>query len=956
MNRVLPNLHPERRPLGFGWLVPCVILSVACHAPGSRPPPETGASEPPPRVSPGKSRSPGHVEVSELDPAAPRPFPAPTPVDDLAAALNAATHGNPGGARVFLEPYVQAHPEDHDARGALIGALRELGESEAAQAIASASPPSWPAVTAAITHALLWEDRGDVEAAIAVLEAALQREPDTHSLKGELVRLRHLVGRTAEPTTQELINQLYDAYDAGEATSAEQLLAVAQAALARGTKGAFKDANMVLGDAETLAPNDGSQLGDRIRLIRARMFAEKYAADDALATLDVLLERNSWHPDALAMAAGVKADTLQFAHASRLAQEALAVNPRHASAHGVLAKIALVEGRRDEAKQRVEAFVQHGPARGTSGPAVMAALALMNADTPMYEQWQAAALAWNPRNGAFFSELSELLAFLHLYPEIEDTLREATTIAPSDPYVRAARGLNLLRLGQETLALEELGLAWKRDPFNERTGNVLDLYEKAIVADYVTTALGDVTVRLPNEDADFIRPVLADSLAWSRADLDRAYALTTSGLRLEFFKNAEEFSIRTVGVPSLGAVAVCFGPVVTFIGPYHGLHNIENVIRHELAHVYAIRHSRGRVPRWFTEGLSEWESELADPAWARESAQLLQQARKMGKLRRLGELELAFIRAESGAMMEVAYATAAYAVRYLGQTYGRPALVTMLRGYGEGKTTEVLTQEVLGREFSAIEREFEQWFFAQLDAKVRGWHPSADPKRADKRDALFRRAATQVEARDFAAAKTTLEALIARGGDGFAPRIRLAQLLARTASPKAAEAHLHAARAFAPEAIEPWVELANLARRESRIDDEKKYLQAALAIDGEAFEPAARLVLLAEVTHDKDAAASARRRARAIAPLHPLSLAAQALALLDERDRDGAEAHLERGLSSLKTESKGPADTWAMAAFAAAGLGRTQDAGRMAKVAIERGGLPKAVVKALDALRTRDPT
>ena len=42
-----------------------------------------------------------------------------------------------------------------------------------------------------------------------------------------------------------------DAYDAGKATHAEELLAIARAALARGTSGAFHDANMVLGEAET---------------------------------------------------------------------------------------------------------------------------------------------------------------------------------------------------------------------------------------------------------------------------------------------------------------------------------------------------------------------------------------------------------------------------------------------------------------------------------------------------------------------------------------------------------------------------------------------------------------------------------------------------------------------------------------------------------------------------------
>jgi tetratricopeptide (TPR) repeat protein len=426
-----------------------------------------------------------------------------------------------------------------------------------------------------------------------------------------------------------------------------------------------------------------------------------------------------------------------------------------------------------------------------------------------------------------------------------------------------------------------------------------------------------------------------------------------------------------VGVPSLGALAVCFGPVITFVGPFYGAYNIDMVIRHELSHTYAIALSGGRVPRWFTEGLSEWESELADPAWARESAELLAQARRAGKLRRLSELELAFIRADSGLMMEVAYATAAYSMRYLGQTYGREKLVAVLRGYAKGKHTDALFREHLGKDLATVEKEFEQWFFAELDRKVSGWEPSLDaepepeaepepavedpsagkgkgkgkakPKpKLDERDALLRKALAQAGEGKNDEATHTLETLISKRGDGYVSRMMLAKLLLDGPDPSAAVRHLEAAMGHHKEAIEPLVLLANLARKQGRVDDEKTRLRAALAIDGDGLEPAARLLMLAVITDDVAARDVALRRVRGIAPLHPIALAGRALVLAKQKGQQAAAGqHLRRALRDLDP-GQGPSDTFVVVALAAQALGQTADAKTMADAARKDPELPKA--------------
>lgn len=945
-------------------LVLVLALLVACRPdrpsdpPGDTPPAGEQPSKDPAGEQEGGHEDHEHADIGdalppEIDAASHEPRkreaqPAPTTRD---AALIAAAHGNPEGAASFLREHVSKNPDDHEAAFALARAQRLIGQRREAEAtlteLIKRSKKDATVQAEALRQLARHERlRGDAKAAEQHLREAAKLVPDELLIKGELVQLLVLTGRRSDAETRRLVDELYDAYGNNLADQPGELLGAAHAGLA---ERAFKSANRVLGEAEALAPpSGGTALADEIALLRASVFLEKYKPDEAAATLGLILERDPWNPEALAMLGYAMLDQFALAAASRSAEEALQVDASNPDAHTVLAWVALIEGRRDEARERVTKHVlpqvkNHGP-----GQAVMAALALYERDNKAYEKARDAVLGFNPQDGLFFADLSDLLGYLHLYPEADKVLVDGIARLPEDPYVQGAFGLSRLRLGDERAGREALEKAWKKDKYNERTLNVRQLYAERIEPHYTEQVHGDLTLRLPTELQDLVGPGYVAAIERARKSLDAAYGIKMTPLRIEMYADPDEFSVRTVGVPSLGAVGVCFGHVITSIGPYMGTHNFDQVIWHEIAHSYAIEISEGRVPRWFTEGLSEWESEVADPSWARESADLLGAARQQNKLRKLSELELAFLRAESPLMMEVAYSTAAWAMRYIGETYGRPKIIAMLKGYAKGKSTEELFVEVLGKDMPTVEREFEAWFGQQLDNKLGGWRPSPDQPNDPRLQALEQAFALASEGK-LDEAKAKLEKLIQDKGDGFPVRMALGAVYEQKGDSKTAVQHYEKAAGFSSESLEPLIAIAKLARTQGDLGAELSMLERILAIDAMSIEPVLRAISLAAMLDDKRLQA-ATERGISIAPLHPTVVGAAAL-VEHRKGKSGAGkqrvvALLDEAMrTALKPEAE--IDVVVVAALAAAEIGdpRVRD---LAKRALASPELPDRAKKLLE--------
>ncbi len=91
---------------------------------------------------------------------------------------------NPSGDLSSLQDFVNADPEDHQSRLALVEALRRLHRLDEAERVLSALPPSAPG--ARTKRILLAMDRGDFATAESLLSQGPDDDPELAQLRGQL--------------------------------------------------------------------------------------------------------------------------------------------------------------------------------------------------------------------------------------------------------------------------------------------------------------------------------------------------------------------------------------------------------------------------------------------------------------------------------------------------------------------------------------------------------------------------------------------------------------------------------------------------------------------------------------------------------------------------------------------------------------------------------------------------
>lgn len=525
-----------------------------------------------------------------------------------------------------------------------------------------------------------------------VLQPAVQESPIGDAAV-ELGILRRLQGRRVEALrTLSLVLSR----DVPGAAAADYV----RAGRAARALGRFQQANDYFREAVNRAPTDVAA-----NLAWGELFLEKYQRSEAARSFEAAMRGDAQHPAALlGMARTVAEDNPPLAR--KLAQQTLAVNPNEAGAHVLLAQLAMDDLKRDDARAAIDKALAINP-NSLEALSLSAALAFLEKRAADQAAATDAALKINPLYGEVHRVIGGASARAYRFEEAAEFARKATALDRENYRAFADLGAHLMRTGDERAARRALETAFRGDPFDAVTYNLLGLLDTLDGFEVITD--GNLQIKLHADEAGVMREYVPALAKEALATLSKQWNFTPTGpILIEVFPRHDDFAVRTLGLPGMiGALGACFGRVVTMDSPKArppGEFNWGATLWHELAHVITLQLSNQRVPRWLTEGISVWEETRARPAWGREMEVTFAGAMDRKQVMRLRDLNSGFSNPET---ISLAYYQASLLVEHIVARFKEPALRELVRVFADDLDTEQAIQKALGVPIDDLQKTFD---------------------------------------------------------------------------------------------------------------------------------------------------------------------------------------------------------------------------------------------------------
>jgi cellulose synthase operon protein C len=409
--------------------------------------------------------------------------------------------------------------------------------------------------------------------------------------------------------------------------------------------------------------------------------------------------------------------------ADAFANKALALDPKLADAHEFLANLALENDDRDTAAAEADKAIALED-DALDAMAIHAALELLNDRSP--DAWVAKINAVNPTYGEAYARIAHQLELHYRYEDAVTWYRKAIEVEPRLWAAHSALGIELMRLGQEDEPRQQLVLSYNngyRDAATVNSLRLLDSYKN------FDTIRDDTTIlKLNKSESALLLPYIQPELHTILATYAKKYRMTPPGpVQVEVYPNHEDFAVRTMGMPGLGALGVTFGEVVAMDSPSArkpGDFNWGATLWHEMSHVYILTATNHRVPRWFTEGLAVHEEGQRSPEWSNRATPEVILAIRDKKLLPVAKLDRGFVYPDYPSQVIVSYFQAGTICDFIGAKWGEEKLLDMVHSYAKLETTPQAIQQNLGlgpdefdkqylawidRKYGAVAAHFDEW-------------------------------------------------------------------------------------------------------------------------------------------------------------------------------------------------------------------------------------------------------
>ncbi|HEY2470242.1 MAG TPA: tetratricopeptide repeat protein [Terracidiphilus sp.] len=466
----------------------------------------------------------------------------------------------------------------------------------------------------------------------------------------------------------------------------------------------YEDANKEFRTA--VAEND-SNAPYRIRW--GMLLHERFNNTDAEGLFKEALARDPKAARAYLGLALVSADGFD-SQAIEWTSKALELDPKLVEAHELMADLALEDSDTAKAVQEADAALQDSP-DALDAMAIHAAVAVLADQSP--DLWFEKVRSVNPSYGRAYAIVAHHLELNYRYDDAVVYYRKAIELEPRLWSAHSALGVDLMRLGQQDEPRRELELSYDNGYRSEETVNslrLLDSYKNFVIYRDNTTIL-----KLNKKEAELLRPYVEEVLKRAMATYEKKYRIKLPGpVQVEMYPDHEDFAVRTVGMPGLGALGATFGEVVATDSPSGrkpGDFNWASTLWHEMSHVYILTATNHRVPRWFAEGLAVHEETQASPEWGDPITPDVVVALRDKRLLPIAQLDRGFVRPDYPAQVVVSYYQAGRICDYIQDRWGADKLLDMVHAYAQRIATSDVIQQELGITPAEFDKQFQDWIY-----------------------------------------------------------------------------------------------------------------------------------------------------------------------------------------------------------------------------------------------------
>jgi len=471
--------------------------------------------------------------------------------------------------------------------------------------------------------------------------------------------------------------------------------------------GDYKSANDAFRAATKLRDKDPAP-----RTRWGRMYLEHWQGAEAQDLFQEAIKIKEDYAPALLGLALVAGEQFE-GQAISFAEKALKADPKAYEAYEIISRVHLEDGNPPKAAESAHKALDINP-EALDAMAVLGTMDLLNDKGT--SSWMTKVLEINPHYGNAYAIAAHFFIINRRYDEGIAQYRKALELDPALNSARSDMGVNMMRLGQEDEARKQLEQAYSAGYQNPETVNSLRLLDS--YKNYDTFRTPTTILRLSKKESALIDPYFQAEFDRALATYEKKYKYKlTRPVQIEAYPNHDDFAVRTLGMPGLGALGVTFGYVVAMDSPSArppGQWHWASTMWHELSHVYALEMTNHRVPRWFTEGLAVYEETAAAPDWGDRLDPGAINAIKGKKLLPIADLDRGFMHPTYPEQVTVSYFQGGKICSFIAQEWGYDRLIAMLHDFGDKLTTP----EVIEKELHMKPEEFDKKFMAWLEPQT----------------------------------------------------------------------------------------------------------------------------------------------------------------------------------------------------------------------------------------------